>query len=147
MTPLQGNCDKGPSPRDFLRLAVPGNFIATGVSIQHPLSRRTVHIKNADPRAKPIVDLSYLSHPLDLELYARHMLRLEEPVRTDPLAGFLKPDGRRNAENAFMTDLSAAKRYLKETVTSYWHSAGTCAMMPRGNWCRSGWTIDGTRYC
>ena len=72
-------------------------------------------------------------------LYARLMLWLEELVQTEPLAGFLKPNGRRNAENAFMTDLSAAKRYLKETVTSYWHPAGTCAMMPR----EIGGVVDG----
>ena len=140
MTPQQGNFDRGPSPRDIFRMAVPANFIAIGVSIQHPLSRGTVHIENADRHSKPIVDPRYLSHPLDLELYARHMLRLEEIVRTEPLASFLKPNGRRNAENAFMTDLSAAKRYLKETVTSYWHPAGTCAMMP---W-EHGGVVDGS---
>ena len=131
MAPQQGNFDRGPSPKDIFRMAVPGNFISIGVSIQHPLSRGIVHINTADPHAKPIVDPRYLSHPLDLELYARHMLWLEELVGKQPLAGFLKPNGRRNAENAFMRDLSAAKRYLKETVASYWHPAGTCAMMPR----------------
>ena len=139
MSPQQGNFDKGPSPKDIFRLAVPGNFISIGVSIQHPLSRGTVHIKNADRHAKPIIDPEYLSHPLDLELYARHMLRLEEIVRTEPLAGFLKPNGRRNVENAFMTDLAAAKRYLKETVASYWHPVGTCAMMSR----ELGGVVDG----
>ena len=139
MAPQQGNFDRGPSPRDIFRLAIPGNFIAIAVSIQHPFSRGTVHINTADPHAKPSVDPRYLSHPLDLELYARHMMRLEELVQTEPLAGFLKPNGRRNSENAFMTDLSAAKRYLKETVSSYWHPAGTCAMMPR----EIGGVVDG----
>ena len=130
MAPQQGNFDKGPSPRDIFRMAVPGNFISIGVSLQHPLSRGNVHINTTDPKAKPIVDPKYLSHPLDLELYARHMLLLEKIVQTDPLAGFLQPNGKRNAEDAFMTDLSAAKRYLNDTVSSNWHPAGTCAMMP-----------------
>ena len=131
MAPQQGNFDKGPSPRDIFRMAVPGNFLSIGVSLQHPLSRGNVHIHTTDPIRKPMVDPRYLSHDLDLEIYARHMLWLETLVQTQPLVDFLKPNGKRNAEDAFMTDLSAAKRYLRATVASNWHPTSTCSMMPK----------------
>ena len=131
MAPQQGNFDKGPSPRDIFRMAIPGNFISIGVSLQHPLSRGSVHIQSPDILIKPVVDPEYLSHPLDIEIYARHMLLLEVIVQTEPLASFLKPDGRRNSKTAYMKDIVAAKNYLKQTVASNWHPVGTCAMMPK----------------
>ena len=131
MVPQQANLDQGPSPKDIFRMAVPGNFITVGVALQHPFSRGNVHINTRDPSAKPTVDPKYFSHPLDLEIFARHMLWLETIVKTQPLATFLKQNGRRNPGDTFMNDVPTAKKYLKETVLSNWHPAGTCAMMPR----------------
>ncbi|KAI9147162.1 L-sorbose 1-dehydrogenase [Paramyrothecium foliicola] len=50
-------------------------YIRVGLLLAHPLSRGSVHIEGAGPDKKLAIDLGYLSHPLDLEVMARHVHR------------------------------------------------------------------------
>ena len=131
MAALQANLDRGPSPRDIFGMALPGNYITLCASLLHPFSRGSVHINSSNPRQKPTIDPRYFSHPLDIEILARHMQYLEKIAETHPLAGFLKPGGRRNASNAYVKDLNAAKDFLRSNTVSNWHPSGTCPMMPK----------------
>jgi len=58
----------------------PGNFITINALLSYPLSRGCVHVNSASPAAKPIIDPRYLTHPMDLEIQARH-LRYIETIR------------------------------------------------------------------
>ncbi|KAL3440822.1 glucose-methanol-choline oxidoreductase [Aspergillus insuetus] len=84
---------------------LPGNFLSLGVAQTFPFSRGRVHLSSADPSEPPTVDPSAL----------------------------LKPNGRRNYPDAFLSDLDGAKKYLKATATSAYHPCGTTAMLPREN--------------
>lgn len=124
LIPTQGRWDNGP---------LEGNWLTLGVAFLTPFSRGHVHISSADPTQKPIFNPKYLSHPLDVEFHARHLQYLETIVTTQPLAGLLKAGEvqRGSKSSNVKNDLNRAKNYVKKTVTSNWHVASTCAMMPR----------------
>lgn len=110
----------------------PANFITVAALLSYPLSRGTVHIRSSSASDKPIIDPRYLTHPLDLEIFARHVRWIETLVGTEPLASFIKPGGRRQPRLVDVgPDLSAAKNFLRYTVRSGWHPVGTCVMLPR----------------
>jgi choline dehydrogenase-like flavoprotein len=109
-----------------------GNFISVIVALSHPLSTGTVHITSSDASVPPMIDHKYLSNPIDLELHSRHVRYIETIARTEPLASFLKQDGRRNDDLAFINgSLEKAKEYVKAASSTYWHSVGTVAMAPK----------------
>ncbi|KAK0269170.1 hypothetical protein LTR35_010863 [Friedmanniomyces endolithicus] len=98
--------------------------------LSHPLSRGTVHISSADPFAKPTIDPGYYTHPLDLELHARHMQSLEKLAQTEPLASLIKPGGARSPEGHDALTLERAKRLVQAHSSTNYHPCGTCGMMP-----------------
>ncbi|GME24669.1 putative aryl-alcohol dehydrogenase protein [Neofusicoccum parvum] len=129
--PLQLHTYKGETKMtDLLAKKSEKNYITVMTVNNHPFSRGVVHIRSADPKEKPLFDPRYLSHPLDLEILARHTQYLETVVKTEPLASLLKP-GSRLPEGADATTLEGAKELVKERLLSTFHPAGTCAMMPR----------------
>ena len=99
-------------------------------SLSHPLSRGSVHIASANPADKPDVDPQYFTHPLDVEIVARHLQYLDVIAATEPLASLLKKNGRRIPTDVDLKSLDAAKQLTELGFTTY-HPCGTCAMMPR----------------
>lgn len=73
----------------------PENFVSIVSVLNRPFSRGTVHLASPDSKALPVFDPAFFSHPLDLELHARHVRWLETLAWTEPLASLLKADGRR----------------------------------------------------
>ncbi|RAH44910.1 GMC family oxidoreductase [Aspergillus brunneoviolaceus CBS 621.78] len=110
---------------------LPGNYLSLGVSQSLPFSRGAVHIASADPDAPPTIDPRYFSNPLDLDIMVRNLLDVERLHGLRPLADYLAADRRRNHPDASLTDLDSAKRYLRDTATTTYHSCGTVAMLPR----------------
>lgn len=79
---------------------------------------------------------------MDLELLARHVQFVDIVTSTAPLSDFLKPDGRRIPDDAWVDgrlDLEGARRVVREQTISNYHPAGTCSMGPR----ESGGVVDG----
>lgn len=107
------------------------NFTTLGVIQTHPMSRGSVHITSKDILQPPRIENNYFSHPLDIEVYARHILFLQTLAKTEPLASYLKPNGKRNHPTAFLKDLEDAKEYARATSVTGYHYSGTCAMLPR----------------
>ena len=108
-----------------------GNFITIMASLLHPFSTGSVHIASSDPTRAPTIDPKYFSHPLDLEILARHLQYIETIATTEPLASLLKPNGKRNAPKAYVKDLDAAKEYAQLAGMSNYHCVGSCAMLPQ----------------
>ncbi|KAI1122351.1 oxidoreductase [Nemania abortiva] len=106
------------------------NHLAIVAILAQPLSRGTVHIVSRDPAEGPEVDPKYLSNPLDMEVFAQHTMYIESIARSAPLNGVLKQPLQRSSPLAHVTDLDAARRYIKSRAISMWHPAGTCAMLP-----------------
>ncbi|KAK7935360.1 oxidoreductase [Apiospora marii] len=112
----------------------PGKFLTLGMYISQPLSRGHVHIRSADPSAPPGIDPQYLTHPVDVEVMAQHLLFLNNVVaHTPPLRGLLKtPLKHRDPASASLDngDVAAAADYARGSAISMFHYVGTCAMLP-----------------
>ena len=110
---------------------VAGNFITIGTMLALPLSKGNVHIASSNPNMKPIIDPKYLSHPLDIEIFARHMRYLDVIAASGPLRSLLKEDGERIGPKSPFRDLEAAKDFVRAKSISMWHPTSTCAMLPQ----------------
>jgi len=110
----------------------PENFASLGVSQCHPFSRGSTHITSTDVNAMPEINPNYFSHPLDIELMARHVQAMETLRERPELAKYFKPDGKRNHPDSFhIRDLEGAKKYLKDTALTTYHCVGSASMLPR----------------
>ncbi|KAI1387697.1 glucose-methanol-choline oxidoreductase-like protein [Hypoxylon trugodes] len=110
---------------------LPGGYCTIAAFLLQPLSRGYVHIRSSNPSDPVKVDPRYLTHPLDIEMFARHMTYISTIVSTEPFASLLKPSGRRNASApADIGDVEAMKEYITKTTLSSWHPTSTCAMLP-----------------
>ena len=127
----QTNLHNDENAKDYLQNLQPGNFISLGACQVHVFSRGMSHIVSNKISDAPNIDPRYLSHPLDLELLARHVQFLERLARSPPLSDYIKPHGKRNHSKAYVEDLAAAKDYVRTTALSNYHPAGTCAMLPQ----------------
>ena len=59
--------------KDIYGILAPKNYMSFLISLAHPFSRGTVHVSSSSPRDPPVIDPRYLSHPLDVEILARHV--------------------------------------------------------------------------
>lgn len=75
---------------------LPQSFACLGCFLSHPFSRGNSHTSSTDAAAMPKIDPKFFSHPADLEVFARHVMALEELRHTTELSAYLKPDGKRN---------------------------------------------------
>ncbi|KAK7708283.1 hypothetical protein SLS63_013530 [Diaporthe eres] len=111
---------------------VPGKFLTLAAVLSHPLSLGTTHIRSANPTDAPAIDPAYLSNPVDAEVFASHVLQIEQLAASEPLSStFLKqPLRRRDPASDLRGDLDKAERFARTSGISMWHPAGTCAMLP-----------------
>ncbi|KAH6695797.1 choline dehydrogenase [Plectosphaerella plurivora] len=113
----------------------PENYFSVALLLSHPLSRGSVHITSASAATDPsqvAIDSRHLTHPLDLEVLARHLRHLETITASEPLASHLVKGGQRNpGASASFSDLDAAKEYVRATGVGGNHPVGTCSMMAR----------------
>ena len=118
-------------PKDIFGINEPENFVTMLPQLAHPLSRGSVHIKSKDADDHPTIKPNYFSHPLDVEILARHMMQVETIATSSPLCDFLKPGGRRLPDDHDAKTLEHAIEFAKHSSTTNYHPVGTCAMMPK----------------
>ena len=109
----------------------PGKFVTIGTMLSQPFFRGGVHITSGDTKVAPTVDPKYLSHPLDLEIFARYAQYIEVIAATEPFKSLLKENGKYAALDSYLEELDAAKTCVRKTAISTWHPTSTCSMMPR----------------
>ncbi|KAL1588271.1 hypothetical protein WHR41_03114 [Cladosporium halotolerans] len=115
---------------------VPGPQLGVGkcvtfcAMLSHPLSRGSVHITSPEAKTKPVVRFNYYTHPVDLEVHARHLLALQDLAQAPAFKPMIKEGGARYPP---VLDLEAAKSFLRETATTNYHPCGSCAMRPEGD--------------
>ncbi|MCJ1309121.1 hypothetical protein MMC25_002776 [Agyrium rufum] len=143
----QGNFGADSSEaRNVAMPAFPGKYVTIAGFLSYPLSRGSVHIASSNPLDMPLINPAFLSHPLDLEMLARHVRFIHSIAKAEPFAKILKKDGHIVPEFAdFGTDLEKAKDYLRRTVMSAWHPCGTCANAPSCSGWRARSTPQGLR--
>jgi choline dehydrogenase-like flavoprotein len=114
-------------------------YFSIALLLTHPLSRGSTHIKSASPSSTELeIDPQYFSHPLDIEVLARHLRFVESIANAEPLVSHLQPSGKRNATapsagaiSTADTGLERAKEYLRQTAVGAHHFTGTCSMMAK----------------
>ncbi|KAK4507641.1 hypothetical protein PRZ48_001376 [Zasmidium cellare] len=107
-----------------------GRFISLCAMLSYPLSTGSSHIQSSDPTTKPKIHFNYYTHPLDLEIHARHVQSLHKLSRTQPLASFIKPGGRTLPPGLDASNLDDAKEICRGFSTTNYHPCGTAAMLP-----------------
>lgn len=105
-----------------------GNWITICSMLSHPLSAGSVHITSADPDTHPKIDFGYYTHPLDLEIHARHIQALEKIAKTEPLASYIKPGGRRSPSRHSTDTVDEAKELVRSFATTNYHPCSSCSM-------------------
>ena len=113
-----------------------GNYFSVALLSTHSLSRGSTHItsKSASSPDGVIINPKYLSHPLDVEVFARNLRQVETLFASEPLVSQLKPGGNRNppaASTGFFADLENGREYVRNAAVGAQHYVGTCSMMPR----------------
>lgn len=106
------------------------SFLNLFAMLSHHFSTGSCHIVSADAAVHPRIDPQYYSHPLDLEVHARHIQSLVKLARTPPLADLIKPGGAELPVSASDLSIDKAKEFIKEHARTNYHPCGTCSMMP-----------------
>jgi choline dehydrogenase-like flavoprotein len=105
-----------------------GNFITMSCMLSHPFSTGSVHITSANPQTKPRIDFNYYSHPLDAEIQARHVQVLDKLAKTEPLASYILPGGKRLPREHPEGTVEDAKELARAYAKTNYHPCGTCAL-------------------
>lgn len=129
MLRAQRHVDYDSLPKDAPRF-VDGNYVTVVAMLAHPFSRGSCHI-SPDPSKQPDIKFNYLSHPLDVEILARHLMLIENLFQTPAFAAITKPGGRR-LPRSFphpVVSLEDAKSILPINSATNYHPSSTCSMM------------------
>ncbi|KAI0118653.1 GMC oxidoreductase [Nemania sp. FL0031] len=119
------NGDPLPHPGD-------GVYLTVAIHLAHPLSRGSTHITSASASTPGLqIDPKYLSHPLDVEVLARHIQAVDKIKKTEPLAKHFVQGGKRVPAEGDLSDLDTAREYARNACMGAYHFTGTCSMMPR----------------
>lgn len=104
----------------------PEHGITLLAGLVRPASRGTVHVSGADPESQPLIDPRVLSAPEDLDALVAAVELCQNIGRQPALR-----DGW-GARELYPASLSGAperaRDYVRETVVTYHHQSGTCAM-------------------
>ncbi|WP_433558426.1 GMC family oxidoreductase [Pseudonocardia xinjiangensis] len=108
----------------------PDHAYAIVFSAVRPYSRGTVRLGSAEPGAAPLIDPNYYADPRDLDVMAAGLDAARTLGRTlalDPWRGeeVVPGPGVRDAEGV--------RDYLRRSLGTYFHPAGTCRIGPDGD--------------
>jgi choline dehydrogenase-like flavoprotein len=109
----------------------PGNYITIASCLQHPFSRGDVHIRSSDPIVYPVVNPRYLSHPLDLKIFSKHLLHVPKIFTTEPLASRLKDHGKALQPGYPVLTEEIVEKFVRDNCDTEHHPIATCSMLPR----------------
>jgi choline dehydrogenase len=108
----------------------PDTGFALVASAVAPASRGTVRLAGASPLAAPLIDPAFLAEPDDLG-------RLEAGLGIIRRAAASTAMARLGASETWpgpgAGDSAGLRDWIRHTVGSYWHPAGTCRMGPAGD--------------
>lgn len=105
-----------------------GRFITLFSMLSHSFSTGSIHITSSNPETKPKIDFNYYSHPLDVEIHARHVQVLDKIAKTEPLASIIKPGGKRLPEEFSAGTIESAKGLARAYASTNYHPVGTASL-------------------
>ncbi|TVY68813.1 Dehydrogenase citC [Lachnellula suecica] len=116
-----------------------GGYAGIVAALTHAFSRGSIHIKSTDPEEHPAIDPRYMTHPLDVEIFADSLVFTQNIASAAPLSSLLKDNdagtGKRiqpsfNIPGRLDKEM-AVKLVRASTITSF-HPTSTCSMLPEG---------------
>jgi choline dehydrogenase len=90
-----------------------------------PASRGRVRLASADPQAAPLIDPGFLREPSDLDRLAEGLTLVREAAASDALSELGASEVWPGADVRVGAGL---RSWIRRTVASYYHPAGTCPM-------------------
>jgi len=96
-------------------------------TLNHPLSRGTIHAKSKDPLAQPEIDPHYFEHDFDLEILVQQFKYIRG-IDVEPWKSSVKQEVFPGPK--VKTD-DEIRDFIKDTVGTVWHTVGSCSMLPR----------------
>jgi choline dehydrogenase len=106
------------------RQPLPAGF-ALVAAVMTPGSRGTVRLASADPGAPPLIDPGLLADERDLDRLAAGLAIARHAAAGAAFTSFGITE---TAPGPAVRDPAAVRAYMRATVSSYYHPAGTCAM-------------------
>lgn len=99
---------------------VDGNFMTIGIKHMHSFSSGCAYVATLDPTAKPTINPNYFQHPVDAEVFARHLDFIQELTRSGLLCSLIKDpvNGRRNNPQEKAKNLDEARMYARTGTIS-----------------------------
>ncbi|KAM5343757.1 hypothetical protein ACJ41O_012294 [Fusarium nematophilum] len=105
-----------------------GKFITVFSSVMHPMSRGSVHINPDAPTGKPVIDLKYFDNEYDLRAIIEGAKFARKVAETEPLRSVWEVETEPGPE---VTTDEQFRDFAVNTVNSFYHPVGTCAMLPK----------------
>jgi choline dehydrogenase len=102
---------------------VEGNGFSIAFSLMAPRSLGTVRLAAPDAGVAPVVDPNYLALPRDVAAMTAGFRLVREIAQADALADWRSEEVLPGPQ---VEDHEAVDRYLRESLVSYFHYAGTC---------------------
>jgi choline dehydrogenase-like flavoprotein len=99
--------------------------VALVAAVVAPDSRGSVRLASADPLAAPLIDPGFLREPRDIDRLAEGLARVREAAASAAFSGL---DAREVWPGADVRTSAGLRSYIRRTVGSYYHPAGTCRM-------------------
>jgi choline dehydrogenase len=99
-------------------------------SVVAPASVGSVRIACADPQAAPLIDPGFLRETSDLDRLAEGLALARRVAASVPLSGL---HAREVWPGADVRTRAGLRSYIRRTVASYYHPAGTCRMGSGGD--------------
>jgi choline dehydrogenase len=103
----------------------PFSGFSSAVRLLRPESRGTIHIRSADPLARPEIRSNFLHRESDGRTLARACMMFREIVQTRPLADYVESE---YAPGPSVSDAAGMLDYMRRTGATSFHPVGTCRM-------------------
>lgn len=106
-----------------------GGAMTLHASLVEPRSLGSLHLRSPDPRAAPVIDTGYFTHPDDMPRMIEVVRAARRLARTPPLSDVLLHE----LLPVRGDDDAALEALIRAEVGTYYHPVGTCAMGPDAN--------------
>jgi choline dehydrogenase len=102
------------------------HVFAVTCGLHEPFSRGSIRLRSADPAVAPEIDFDMLSDRRDEMRLLEGLRMLRALLRTEPMRAFA--DRMLLIDDAAFADDEALGRYLRSSITAWYHASGTCRM-------------------
>jgi choline dehydrogenase len=98
---------------------------ALAAAVVDPASRGSVRLASADPRQAPLIDPGFLREPRDVDRLEAGLRLIRQAAASTALRAAGQAEAWPGPE---VTTSAGLRQYIRRTVSSYYHPAGTCRL-------------------